>query len=217
MKTKSKTEQVIDLFEDYKSRGERLTYPMACDSVGCARDTVANARRVMRAASGVTKEEPKGLRGLALIEAAEARGEKLTITRAAQIIGCASQTISGAKSQRDAPTLTQTLLKSLLHYNQKTGVFTWLERGGTGAGFSGKKAGSAHNPTGYWRIYVLGKHFQAHRLAWIYIYGADPGDDIDHKNRKRDDNRIENLRRANGKKSLSMTIRATSKSGFSGV
>ncbi len=35
----------------------------------------------------------------------------------------------------------------------------------------------------------------AHRLIWIYHYGPIPeGFEIDHINRKRDDNRIENLR-----------------------
>lgn len=47
---------------------------------------------------------------------------------------------------------------------------------------------------GYIRGSFKGKRYFEHRLVWMYHYGEWPKDFIDHINRKRDDNRIENLR-----------------------
>lgn len=47
---------------------------------------------------------------------------------------------------------------------------------------------------GYVVIMIDGKSYQAHRLAWLYIYEKWPDNMIDHLNTIRDDNRITNLR-----------------------
>jgi hypothetical protein len=47
---------------------------------------------------------------------------------------------------------------------------------------------------GYWMLHVDGGMYYAHRLAWLYVYGAWPSAQIDHINRQRGDNRIANLR-----------------------
>jgi len=49
---------------------------------------------------------------------------------------------------------------------------------------------------GYRIIKFQGKKYKAHRLIWLFIYGKWPDDEIDHINRDRLDNRIENLREA---------------------
>jgi len=49
---------------------------------------------------------------------------------------------------------------------------------------------------GYVVIGINKKVYRAHRLVWLYTYGEMPPTDIDHINRIRDDNRIENLRLA---------------------
>lgn len=49
---------------------------------------------------------------------------------------------------------------------------------------------------GYIVVTVNKKLYRAHRLVWLYVYGEMPSVDIDHINRVRDDNRIENLRLA---------------------
>lgn len=51
-----------------------------------------------------------------------------------------------------------------------------------------------HDPKGYIRVCVLGRCVMAHRLAWFYVHGRWPVEQIDHINHIRDDNRIANLR-----------------------
>ena len=84
--------------------------------------------------------------------------------------------------------LTQEVLKQHLDYDPDTGVFIRKTGylAGTVAGYIGKN--------GYRYISVRNKDYLAHRLAWLYMHGAWPQNDIDHKNRVRLDNRIENLR-----------------------
>ena len=56
------------------------------------------------------------------------------------------------------------------------------------------RAGSIMNK-GYRIISILGKHFLEHRLIWIYFNGDIINDmEVDHINRVKTDNRIENLR-----------------------
>jgi len=90
--------------------------------------------------------------------------------------------------------LTQNRLKELLHYEQDTGLFirkTTINR---------HKAGSisgARQNKGYIQMMIDGKNYLAHRLAWFYVYGEWPKNQIDHINRIKTDNRICNLRDVN--------------------
>ena len=52
------------------------------------------------------------------------------------------------------------------------------------------------NGRGYKVCRISGKTHRLHRLIWLYHYGEWPKDDIDHINGIRNDNRIENLRKA---------------------
>lgn len=47
---------------------------------------------------------------------------------------------------------------------------------------------------GYLIIKIKGKQFKAHRLVFAFFNGRFPTEEIDHVNRDRRDNRIENLR-----------------------
>lgn len=82
-------------------------------------------------------------------------------------------------------------LKMLLRYDPETGVFTRLTKWGSKQ--IGDEAGSI-SPQGYRQIGLMGKTYVGHRLAWLYVYGKWPDGDIDHVNRNRADNRIDNLR-----------------------
>lgn len=88
-------------------------------------------------------------------------------------------------------TLSIEQLRDLLEYDGKTGVFTW-KRGP----FRGKRAGTVSN--GYLRVIAGGRAVRQkiylHRLAWAFVHGEWPEDEIDHINGERTDNRLENLR-----------------------
>lgn len=86
--------------------------------------------------------------------------------------------------------LTQEYLKSRLRYDPETGHFTWISEL---ARWSGKRAGSSDS-AGYIAIEIDGRGYKAHRLAWLYVHGRMPADQLDHINRDKADNRIENLR-----------------------
>jgi hypothetical protein len=83
-------------------------------------------------------------------------------------------------------------LRELVHYEPETGVFTWIKRR-RGSMQPGKPAGS-FNKDGYRKIQIYGESHLAHRLAWLYVHGEWPAERLDHKNRNKADNRIDNLR-----------------------
>ena len=115
--------------------------------------------------------------------------------------------------------LTQKKLKELLHYNQENGVFTWRKtRGGAFKNqLKGAVAGSL-TPRGYVNIVVCGKQYKAHRLAWLYVHGYFSEHSMDHMNRIRNDNRIENLREASRMcNSQNCKLSRNNTSGFNGV
>jgi len=66
-------------------------------------------------------------------------------------------------------------------------------------------------------IYVDGKRYTEHRLAWFYTFGVFPSR-LDHRNRNRADNRIANLRKAtrNENKRNSKT-HSNNQNGFKGA
>lgn len=111
--------------------------------------------------------------------------------------------------------ITQKELKESLHYNPNTGIFTRLKSGGTAK--KGSVAGGLNN-RGYIHIRVGGKKHLAHRLAFLYMTGKFPEDQIDHINHIRDDNRWLNLRKAtNQDNKKNSTLYKNNTSGTAGV
>ena len=86
--------------------------------------------------------------------------------------------------------LTQERLKELYSYNPETGEFTHLLSWGKRK--RGDVAGYVHPTKRYRYIRIEGKSYFAHRLAWLYVYGKWPEDQIDHIDGVRDNNRIAN-------------------------
>lgn len=95
-------------------------------------------------------------------------------------------------------------LRSVVTYNPKSGLFRWLHRPFDefpdirsariwNARYKGKPAFEADR-NGYLAGKVDGVQYATHRLAWLYVNGCFPEDEIDHINGDRKDNRIANLR-----------------------
>lgn len=71
---------------------------------------------------------------------------------------------------------------------------------------------------GYLIIKVKGKQFKAHRIAWLLNYGDFLKSELDHINRIRNDNRIENLRESNRKEQCNnRTIKVNPVTGCVGI
>lgn len=103
---------------------------------------------------------------------------------------------------------TQTEVKALFSYDPETGVI--YRRGGVGS--------PKPDPTGYVRFKVRGRMYLGHRLAWLWMTGAWPSAQIDHRNGVRDDNRWSNLREATNAENHQNWRRCTrNTSGYTGV
>lgn len=112
--------------------------------------------------------------------------------------------------------LTAEELREMLDYDPETGVFKW-RKSKCNRVKTGDVAGT-YTEKGYVRIRVLGRMYRAHRLAWLYVHGVWPQDQIDHINGIRDDNRIENLREAtNAENQRNMKKRVGKRCALKGV
>lgn len=114
--------------------------------------------------------------------------------------------------------LTQTRLKEMLRYDPETGHFWWLKRGGRRAKIKFDEPAGYKDSRGYVLIGLDGRHHYAHRLAWLYMTGEFPDNEIDHENVDPSDNHWKNLRKARHHQNLS-NIRAhkDNRSGYKGV
>jgi hypothetical protein len=112
--------------------------------------------------------------------------------------------------------LSREALMDRLEYDELTGQFAYKRTVG-GRGQKGSLAGSIGS-RGYVAIIIDGCRFRAHRLAWLYVHGEWPGDQIDHIDGNRANNAIANLRLCNQSQNNANTKkRVTNTSGFKGV
>lgn len=102
-----------------------------------------------------------------------------------------------------------------LIYNEETGDFIWKCYRSPNA-IKGQKAGNI-NSFGYRKIFVGGRSYAAHRLAWLMVYGYEP-EEVDHINGDKDDNRLCNLRECTRAQNVkNVGLRKDNTSGYKGV
>lgn len=100
-----------------------------------------------------------------------------------------------------------------LIWKHRTDVFK-----GWNARYAGKLAGYIKKSDGYHCVKINGRKYLSHRVIWMMYYGIWPQDQLDHINRIRTDNRIDNLREVNNQKNqFNRNIGCNNTSGTTGV
>ena len=113
-------------------------------------------------------------------------------------------------------------LRNMLRYEPETGKLFWKVRpnlpGWWNSRFSGCEALTAKNEKGYLQGHIDGCLYRAHRVIWAIVYGYWPKDEIDHKNTKKSDNRLCNIRLATSSQNQSNKgLQSNNTSGAKGV
>jgi hypothetical protein len=102
-------------------------------------------------------------------------------------------------------------------YDPKSGIITWR----ISQKYSKVKVGQEAGYTtvqGYIHIEFDGKTYKAHRLAWFLFFGKWPTGILDHIDRNKANNAIDNLREATlAQNTWNSKHRKDNKSGFRGV
>lgn len=117
----------------------------------------------------------------------------------------------------DEPLIGAEELRQLLSYDPDTGELRWKVSLGRRAKV-GALAGSYDESRGYIRLFIRGKRFAAHRVAWVMTHGYWPDCLIDHRDGDGRNNRLTNLREAtDGQNQQNRAIQCNNRSGFTGV
>lgn len=111
--------------------------------------------------------------------------------------------------------INQIELKRLLNYDPKTGIFTRIVE--QKAAKVGDIAGYRH-PNGYVLIRLHSKRYLAHRLAWLYMTGQFPLNNIDHIDLIKENNSWSNLREADDfENEYNKNISKRNSTGYKGI
>jgi len=111
--------------------------------------------------------------------------------------------------------ITERRLKEVLSYSATTGLFVWNIKKADNITI-GEQAG-CDGTNGYRTVMIDGKNYQAHHLAWLYIYGEMPTM-LDHRDQDKHNNRISNLIKTTKiKNAQNCYLSKVNKTGFTGV
>jgi hypothetical protein len=103
--------------------------------------------------------------------------------------------MSGNVGGQRVYTISQDRVRDALDYDPETGIFLWKNPNKFGPRRTGQIAGCIQS-TGYRRIMIDYVRYFEQYLAWVFVYGTHPVNEIDHINKNPGDNRIRNLREA---------------------
>lgn len=109
--------------------------------------------------------------------------------------------------------LTQERVRELFDYDAENGILLKILKNG--------KQAVGNKPTlngRYGQVMIDGKKYLTHRVIWVWHYGSWPDGEIDHINRNKMDNRIENLRVVTSSENKhNLGLRRDNSSGYTGV
>jgi len=111
-------------------------------------------------------------------------------------------------------------MREYLLYPPVTGLWVWNERPHKRQGTPAGSVATDEDGRQYIRICIDGMRFMAHRMAWFYMTGAWPEEEVDHWNRNGLDNRWVNLRlaeRSAGDNQHNRKLNSNNKTGVKGV
>jgi HNH endonuclease/AP2 domain len=112
--------------------------------------------------------------------------------------------------------LTASRVRELVSYDPDTGIFRWRAPAGRwGRIPAGAEAGCATKGRDYLVIFLDGRLYQAARIAWLYMTGVWPNDEVDHIDLQHGNNKWANLREATHAQNL--CNRAALKNNLSGL
>jgi len=86
--------------------------------------------------------------------------------------------------------LTAERVRELVDYNSNTGDMQWKILTNPAS----RQGVFVPSTSGYISVSIDGITYQAHRIAWLYTYGEFPELELDHKDRDKGNNAIDNLR-----------------------
>jgi hypothetical protein len=116
--------------------------------------------------------------------------------------------------------LTFEQVSELLEYDPVTGIFLWKPRpigGSFNTQYANKEAGHIMSK-GHIFIWLHGKNYYAHRLAWLLVTGSWPINEVDHINGVKSDNSFVNLRESSrGQNEWNKPKNKKNTSGYKGV
>lgn len=114
-------------------------------------------------------------------------------------------------------TISHARLKELVHYDPATGIFTAASDRSTNIKV-GQRLGWIGARHRYWYLKLDGRYYRANRVAWFYVTGEWPPNQVDHRNQNKLDDRFDNLRLAtNGQNQANISMNKRNTSGVQGV